>query len=194
MDLRKTVIGKFSDKRNEAFEILQRVLSSKRFAGFLSRIENLVGENSRDNVYSREPFTGLASKKLGIYKNEVKKRAGKYSSSKDPIDLHRTRIAFKRLRYLFEALEPFFKGDFKNYRKRLVEIQDALGSFQDLRMAQRRVDEVLPATEKRDFLIFYGQLKQLFMLKQKEEENKFLKLFREFEKMKTPRIKERGRK
>lgn len=46
-------------------------------------------------------------------------------------ELHDMRIAAKRLRYLFEFLQPCFNDDFKKNLKRFKKLQDYLGEIHD---------------------------------------------------------------
>jgi CHAD domain-containing protein len=187
----------FAKQAAEEFDILHRVLNSGKFSSFISRIENLSKDKPVGNIFSREPYVTASVRAMKLYKNEVRKRAKKYFSDPAPFFLHRVRIAFKRFRYLFEALEPFFAEDtrtYRSYRKNLVDIQDALGNYQDIKIAERLIDEALEKTGDKETLVAYGALKQLLRHKLEEEERKFLKVFKDFKKMKEPKIRKGGQK
>jgi CHAD domain-containing protein len=187
-------VKRFLVKRDGEFEILERVLRSRKFEDFMTRIENLSKDRIGRNIYSRESFELQSLKSMKMFKNEVKKRARKYFSSPEPFYLHRTRIAFKRYRYLVEILEPFFVDESKAYRKTLVEIQDTLGNYQDLKVAEALIDDELKNMEEKEALILFGSLKQLLKTKSKEEEIRFHKIFKDFKRMKDPKIRKGGRK
>jgi len=181
----------FSKSAAEEAEIISGLVGSARYRDFAARIENLSREKEAGNTFSRGSFFDASFKAMKLYRSEAGKRARKYLAAPNPQALHRVRIAFKRYRYLFESLEQFYEADgkgYRSYRKALVEIQDALGNYQDARVAERLINEALEATEDKETLVAFGALKQLLKTKQSEEEKKFLKRFREFRKMKEPGI------
>lgn len=49
-----------------------------------------------------------------------------------PATIHRTRIAFKRLRYLSELLQPMLPGLTREHLKRMRDFQALMGTIQDL--------------------------------------------------------------
>ena len=64
----------------------------------------------------------------------------------DPADsqtIHRTRVAFKKLRYLVEALSPAFTGLGKKQLRRLANYQRRMGNLQDLEILQVSLEAFL---------------------------------------------------
>ena len=59
-------------------------------------------------------------------------RRGRHFAGLAPADLHRLRIAAKRLRYATEFFAPLFdEKAARDYRAVLARLQDALGSYND---------------------------------------------------------------
>lgn len=188
------ILEPFAAAAKEESEIVSRILGSRKFRDFVERIENFSRERNSVSTGSLEPYMEASLAAMKLYRNETRKRARKYFSTSDPMDLHRVRISFKRFRYLFESLDYLFDEEaeaFRSYRRGLVGIQDCLGNYQDIRVAYRLIDEALDRTEDKGTLVALGGLKQLLKTKQAEEERNFLKIFREFRKMKEPKIRKR---
>ncbi len=188
------ILEPFDAAARDESEIVSRVIDSRRFRDFVKRIEGLSREKGGGNADSNEPYVDASLRAMKLYRNETRKRAKRYFSTSDPADLHRVRISFKRYRYLFESLDYLFdEGSeaFRLYRRVLVGIQDCLGDYQDIRVAGRLMEEALERTEEKEALVALGGLKQLLKTKQAEEERNFLKIFREFRKMKEPKVRKR---
>jgi CHAD domain-containing protein len=89
----------------------------------------------------------------------VRKR-GRNFENLAPADLHRLRVAAKRLRYATEFFAPFFdQKAAREYRAALARLQDALGSYNDAvkmtvlaERASRRLKGVT-ATEARGIIL-----------------------------------------
>ena len=188
------ILEPFDAAARDESEIVSRVIDSRRFRDFVKRIEGLSREKGGGNADSIEPYVEASLRAMKTYRNETRKRAKRYFSTSAPADLHRVRISFKRYRYLFESLDYLFdEGSeaFRSYRRVLVGIQDCLGDYQDIRVAGRLMEEALERTEEKEALVALGGLKQLLKTKQAEEERNFLKIFREFRKMKEPKVRKR---
>ncbi len=193
-ELTGRILEPFAAAAKEESEIVSRILGSRKFRDFVERIENFSRERNCVSTGSLDPYIEASLVAMKLYRNETRKRARKYFSTSDPMDLHRVRISFKRFRYLFESLDYLFDEEadaFRSFRRALVGIQDCLGNYQDIRVAGRLIDEALERTEDKGTLVALGGLKQLLKTKQAEEERNFLKIFREFRKMKEPKMKKR---
>ena len=80
----------------------------------------------------------------------VKKR-GKVAASRKEGDLHRLRIALKKLRYTCEFFAPLYpKRDVTRYLKKLRLLQNHLGDLNDVANVRRVVGEVLREKSKKD--------------------------------------------
>ncbi|HLX89659.1 MAG TPA: CHAD domain-containing protein [Acidimicrobiales bacterium] len=65
----------------------------------------------------------------------VSKAAKRARHSGHPEDYHRVRIRAKRLRYTLEFFSELYPGQTSKYVRRVVKLQDTLGSLQDARVA-----------------------------------------------------------
>lgn len=58
----------------------------------------------------------------------------KWNTSKEDAQLHRLRIAFKKMRYVCEFYAPLYDTPFQRFVERLKEAQELLGDWQDCRV------------------------------------------------------------
>jgi CHAD domain-containing protein len=66
-----------------------------------------------------------------------------------PATIHRVRLAFKKFRYMVEAVHPFLENTPADYLKRLHDYQTSMGDIQDMEVALRELvefQELAPAT------------------------------------------------
>jgi CHAD domain-containing protein len=66
-----------------------------------------------------------------------------------PATIHRLRIAFKKFRYMIEAIYPILQNPAPNYLKKLQEYQAAMGDIQDMEVALHELadfEELAPAS------------------------------------------------
>ncbi len=105
------------------------------------------------------PAIEYARETLGATLKRVRKRGRNFASLAPP-DLHRLRIAAKKLRYATEFFAPLFdENAARDYRAVLARLQDALGSYNDAvkmgQLAARASRSVpgAPANEARGILL-----------------------------------------
>jgi CHAD domain-containing protein len=65
-----------------------------------------------------------------------------------PLTIHRTRVAFKRFRYLTELLQPLLPGVTLRQLQEMHEYQTLMGEIQDLEVLQGALDEFAKADEE----------------------------------------------
>ncbi|MEK7874947.1 MAG: CHAD domain-containing protein [Pseudomonadota bacterium] len=84
----------------------------------------------------QRPVSGFAQTVLDAALKRVRKR-GRHFANLAPPELHRVRIAAKKLRYATEFFAPLHDGkNARDYQNALARLQDALGSYNDaLKMA-----------------------------------------------------------
>ena len=70
-----------------------------------------------------------------------------------PKTVHRTRLAFKRFRYMVEALSPEFTGLQKNELRSLARYQRRMGNLQDLEVVQSCVSDFVRHRPKMEVLM-----------------------------------------
>ena len=101
-------------------------------------------------------------------------------------DLHRLRILCKRLRYLLEFFGPLFqKSKVESLMVHMKQLQDNLGTFNDLAVQQRWFHRHLESVDVRDDVSrrlagFLGALIASLYAKQREKQDQFYDLFRKF--------------
>jgi CHAD domain-containing protein len=130
-------------------------LSSADFEGFVDDVAALASSRlplSRDKRLPR-----AASRMLQHQMKRVKKR-GKAASSAEEADLHRLRIALKKLRYTCEFFAPLYSArKVARYLKRLRELQNHLGDLNDAVNVRHVVAALLQdQARKDDGVMCYG--------------------------------------
>lgn len=63
-----------------------------------------------------------------------------YIDAKNPEAIHRLRVAFKKVRYTLEALQPVFPGITQQQLKKMNEYQQLMGDVQDLEVLRASVN------------------------------------------------------
>ncbi|NMB99217.1 MAG: CHAD domain-containing protein [Thermoanaerobaculaceae bacterium] len=176
----------FERLRKEETEIVHRVLNSSKFEKFLVRLFNFSQPKEKSNALAKKPFKESGFEKLSLLKSTIKKRMKKYKKIGSPDLLHRVRISFKKFRYLFEILEPFYGRAATKMKAKLSEIQDSLGFHQDMQIAQKLIEDAAEQTKDKDIILVLGALLQIIKRKEEKETKKFDKIYREFEKISIP--------
>ena len=85
---------------------------------------------ARDSGAHAAPFRGIAAATLVQYANDLSSRLRVLAPASRAADVHATRIAAKRLRYLLEPLRPAI-ADAQRIVDRLKTLQDLLGELTD---------------------------------------------------------------
>ena len=92
----------------------------------------------------------IAGRMLDRQAKRVKKR-GKVAASRKEGDLHRLRIALKKLRYTCEFFAPLYpKRDVAKYLRTLRGLQNHLGDLNDVANVRRVVGELMREKSKKD--------------------------------------------
>jgi CHAD domain-containing protein len=83
------------------------------------------------------------------------KKRGKAARSHEEGDLHRLRIALKKLRYSAEFFAPLYKKKkVKRYLSQVKKLQEVLGRLNDIAHARAAVAQLAPASSKNGALRF----------------------------------------
>lgn len=77
-------------------------------------------------------------------------RLGRRVKAADPKSIHRTRIAFKRFRYMVEVLTPLLPGVTDKHRNAMRRYQAMMGEVQDLNVLLAALAEFIKAEEAND--------------------------------------------
>jgi CHAD domain-containing protein len=130
----------------------------QRFAEFLQR-----GPSPSPTCETASLTIGHAARRLIGKRHKRVLRDGRAIGPESPDEaFHALRIQGKRLRYLLEFFRPIYGESLAPFIKRLKELQDVLGEFQDACVATQRLRqyaEGMPMrAENRGQLIALGQL------------------------------------
>jgi CHAD domain-containing protein len=117
-DRRRRVMAETRAELQERFEKLERKLRR--------RLTALRSDTGRHEA----PFRAVAAGTLMKHAADLAGRLGEASQSADPAELHATRVAAKRLRYLLEPVESGLAAGAALVR-RLKDLQDLFGKLTD---------------------------------------------------------------
>ena len=127
-------------RRTAAYHKVRFVLADQRCATFLLNLGAWIEARGwRSDISSEnlseltEPALAFAQRTLAAQYTRVLKR-GRRLKSMNPEERHRVRLAVKKLRYGTDFLLPLCgEGKaVKRFRERLIELQEELGSFNDM--------------------------------------------------------------
>ena len=125
------VFEALGDRRHDELRKLDEVLESKRYAGLIARLQ-------KPALRKVSPGRRLGPAAANLLKPIVRSviRAGtKFDDGSAPEVVHRLRVRVKRVRYVLELLAALGGKRGKKARRRLAELQDGLGSFNDVVLA-----------------------------------------------------------
>ena len=107
------------------------------------RIATLEGELRRERkTTAPDRAFGMAQGAIGIAFARVT-RLGRNVNAADPKTIHRTRIAFKRFRYMVDALSPLLPTVTDKHRQAMHDYQSMMGGIQDLKVLPTALDEFI---------------------------------------------------
>jgi CHAD domain-containing protein len=101
-------------------------------------------QNSSRSPQAAELLAGRVFDSISAAHDDVLKCRAAINPA-DSQTIHRTRVAFKKFRYMIEAGSPAFTGFGKTQLRRLASYQRRMGDLQDAEVLQRFVDEFLEA-------------------------------------------------
>lgn len=84
-----------------------------------------------------------------------------------PATIHRLRIAFKKFRYMIEAIYPILQNPAPDYTKKLQDYQAAMGEIQDMEVASHELadfEELAPASYNPEPVRAYYQERHIIAL------------------------------
>ncbi|BBO11633.1 CYTH and CHAD domain-containing protein [Bradyrhizobium sp. TM102] len=137
-----------AERQSEAYRKAHQALDDRRCAMFLIGLGNWIETRGWRNHVAAEDFGRLAEPAVNFAQRilseqyaKVLKRGRRFKSLTMD-ELHRVRLATKRLRYLSEFLLPLF-ADRKSARKfarRLAGLQEELGAYNDMAVTASLLD------------------------------------------------------
>lgn len=109
-------------------------LDSRRYFRVLRRVERFacrpLPSRLKDSA-AREPLARAGRRALKKAFRRLVERGGQIHNAPTPEDLHQLRIRAKRLRYTLESLRDLIGKPGARFIKRLVKLQDLLGTYHD---------------------------------------------------------------
>jgi CHAD domain-containing protein len=136
------------DARATAWAGVTACVAGADFELFVADVAALAASQLPLTRIRRLPKT--ASRILDRQARRVKRR-GRAARSKDEGDLHRLRIALKKLRYTAEFFAPLYaKRDVKRYLEKLRALQNHLGALNDAANIRGTVSALLQGDGKKD--------------------------------------------
>ena len=134
-------LGQATEKRRSAaYEKVRRALADRRSASFVIGLGGWIEARGWRNDIApdslgqlAEPAINRAQQILSNQHAKVLKRGRRFKSLK-PEELHRLRLAAKRLRYLSDFLLPLYgdRKSVKRFSRKLADLQEELGSYNDM--------------------------------------------------------------
>jgi triphosphatase len=169
----KRIIEFLTHKQTLSHKALKRSLESKKFRGLLDKIDSLNPLPNSSSPYPASTASKMITKRASRDIVEWKDCKAEKLSAKD---LHRLRLAFKKLRYICEFFCDYYGAKTKKAIKSLVLFQDTLGHYHDSDKAVLVLEDIGRRTKIK-------QLDKLIKLENKNAEasrKKFLKLWKRF--------------
>jgi CHAD domain-containing protein len=134
------------EARETAWKQAGACIASPDFTLFLDDVAGLA--QSRLPLARHNKVVPLAGRMLVRQAGRAKKR-GRAARSHEEGDLHRLRIALKKLRYSAEFFAPLYKKKkVKRYLAQVKKLQDVLGRLNDIAHARAAVAQLAPASGK----------------------------------------------
>jgi triphosphatase len=119
---------------------LLATLDSRRYESFVDRFARaLRAQPPRGPTQWRTPALDAAPALINKRFRAFRKAGERLGPESSPPDYHRLRIRAKRLRYALECFSDVYGGETRAPIKRLVALQDVLGSHQDADVAIQRL-------------------------------------------------------
>ncbi len=118
----------------------KRLVSWLASEGRLARAQSFetfaLGVPSRLRGPAGRPLREFAPQLLETAAHRVLRRGARVRKGSPPEHLHALRIATKRLRYTTEALAELYGPELDAFLRRMVKLQDVLGTYNDAHVAQ----------------------------------------------------------
>ncbi len=141
------------DRWRKARKRLLACLESKRYARLKDRFTRFLerGPSQRAMKSSGNVTVAAASRQLiGKRFKSVLREGRAVTPTSTEESLHSLRINCKRLRYLFEFFDPVYDRTFKSEVKKLRNLQDVLGEFQDTCVGEQQLRHFVRNAPRKD--------------------------------------------
>lgn len=139
-------IRKAADQeRDKGYDTATAALADPRWTRLILRLEIWIANEdwaADGEKELRAPATDLAVAALTKRSKQLRKLGGKKCDRPAP-ELHRVRVAAKKLRYLTEFFGPMFdETTARGYADKLTGVQDVLGALNDAAVAKSLLDQI----------------------------------------------------
>ena len=130
-----------NEARRTAWDFAATHVMSPAFAGFMADLNAAVErriwlDDAKDDSVFDQPAQELAADVLNHRLKAAKKQAKRLEKASDE-QIHRLRIALKKLRYTGEFFAPLYdKDEVTEFSERLSNMQDSLGAVHDVVVAR----------------------------------------------------------
>ncbi|MEK9283445.1 MULTISPECIES: CYTH and CHAD domain-containing protein [unclassified Bradyrhizobium] len=141
-------------RQSDAYRTAHQALDGRRCANFVIGLGGWIEARGwRNDVVAEdlgrlaEPAVSFAERILSAQHAKVLKRGRRFKLL-EAEELHRLRLATKRLRYLSEFLLPLFEDrkSARRFSRRLADLQEELGAFNDMAITASLLDGVAAET------------------------------------------------
>jgi triphosphatase len=198
-DTRAWILGEFRKRREATAEDARRELASSEVGRLVTMLEGL---RPAANPPAPAPGPRTVAEAAGPVMEKATRKVGRWRSrpveSLTDADLHRIRIALKRLRYASEVFNEIEPAGFRKAVRRLARFQDVLGEAQDARVAIGHLRGLAEAAAYEphpdvDRLLVLGALVHRRERTIRKQRKRFAALWNEFGKV-TGKLRRRARK
>jgi len=163
--VRSTVLAALQRQRAPRLGNLREALASARFHDLVSRLRGFAGSDGTDRGGAREAAGSLSRRQA----RKLARLVEREGDTVEDAQLHRIRIAFKKLRYTLEFFADLFDEKVHDAIRALIAFQDCLGAHQDavvgLASLERLAGDLVPGAGQgvgeADLLLAFGALMQL---------------------------------
>jgi CHAD domain-containing protein len=134
------LIGVLESRRSEARATLLEALDARRYYRLVDGFAAFLAHGPlRRSAASAAPAAATVPRIAIERYRKVRKQGRRLGASSEPGEFHVLRIRCKRLRYALEAVAELYGKPVRVMNRRLIALQDALGSHQDAIVASQRL-------------------------------------------------------
>ena len=134
------LIGVLESRRSDERAMLLEALDSRRYDRLVDGFAAFLAHGPlRRSAASTAPAAGTVPGIAIERYRKVRKQGRRLDSRSEPGEFHVLRIRCKRLRYALEAVAELYGKPARVMNRRLIALQDALGSYQDAIVASQRL-------------------------------------------------------
>jgi inorganic triphosphatase YgiF len=133
----ETIGGLLDGRRSQAREALVQAFGSPRYASLIELMTSAAVRPATGMPGGTAPSDVFARRSIGKALRRIAPWTARDPGGLSPVELHRIRILFKRLRYTMEFFRPLLGESVTALLKECIGYQDCLGLYQDAQVALR---------------------------------------------------------